>query len=92
MDDIDLFSGGIAEYPLPNAVVGPTFACIIGEQFANVRRGDRFWYENQGWPGSFNADELYELRQARLAKIVCDNTDDLDTIQLYPMLAADPYT
>ncbi|CAG7734293.1 unnamed protein product [Allacma fusca] len=87
--DIDLWSGGVSERPLPGAMVGPTFACIIATQFSNARRGDRFWYELGGLPHSFTLDQLSELRKARLARIVCDNTDIIDTIQLYPMVLPD---
>jgi peroxidase len=87
--DIDLWSGGVSERPLPGAMVGPTFACIIASQFSNSRRGDRFWYELGGHPHSFTTDQLAEIRKARLARIVCDNTDLIDTIQLYPMVLPD---
>ncbi|RWS23988.1 Peroxidase-like protein [Leptotrombidium deliense] len=53
VDDIDLFSAMISERPLPNAVVGPTMACIIGFQFRNLRFGDRYWFEHGGQSGSF---------------------------------------
>ena len=51
VDDIDLFVGGIAETPLPGANVGHTFGCIIGYQFRDLRKGDRYWFEN---PGQFS--------------------------------------
>ncbi len=46
VDQVDLWVGGLAEDDVPGAMVGETFFVILLEQFAALRDGDRFWYEN----------------------------------------------
>lgn len=38
----------------------------------------RFWYENQG---VFSPSQLSELKQASLARVICDNADDIKNVQ-----------
>ena len=73
--DLELFTAGIAESPVPGGLLGPTFTCIIGRQYHNLRKGDRFWYENGGWPSSFTLEQLKEIRGYTVARLLCDNTD-----------------
>ena len=89
VDDVDLFTGGLSERPVVGGLVGPTFACIIGQQFLNLRRGDRFWYEN---PGVFTSDQLQEIRKTSLARAICDNLDDIEVLQPYAFLMIDDYS
>ncbi|ROT69526.1 hypothetical protein C7M84_012293 [Penaeus vannamei] len=73
--------GGLAEKPVLRGLVGPTFACILGQQFLNLRRGDRFWFENGGFVSSLSPDQLKEIRKVTLARVMCDNLDDIDDLQ-----------
>ena len=89
VDDIDLFTGGMAEKPVVGGIVGPTFACIIGQQFLNLRKGDRFWYEGGGHPGAFSPAQLQEIRKTSLARVVCDCMDDVEQLQPFAFLQPD---
>ena len=53
MDDIDLFIGMSVEEPPENALVGSTFRCLIADQFARLKKGDRYFYDLQRQSGSF---------------------------------------
>ena len=89
IDDVDLFTGGMAERPVVGGIIGPTFACILGQQFLNLRRGDRFWYENGNHPGAFTPEQLQEIRKTSLSRIICDCLDDVEDIQPFAFLQPD---
>ncbi|XP_033303299.1 uncharacterized protein LOC117207322 [Bombus bifarius] len=89
VEDIDLFTGGLAEKSVKSGLVGPTFACIIGQQFNNIRRGDRFWYENSKQEGSFTPGQLQQIRRVTLAQVLCSTMDSIETIQPFVFLTQD---
>lgn len=72
--NIDIWVGGMAEDPVQGAKVGPTFRCLLVEQFRRLRDGDRFWYEN---PGVFKPEQLTQIKQSTLARVICDSSDDI---------------
>ncbi|XP_050293643.1 peroxidase-like [Anthonomus grandis grandis] len=79
-DDVDLTVGGSLEAIVPGTLAGPTFLCILTEQFFRTRVGDRFWYENSGEIG-FTLPQLNELRKASISRIMCDNTANVRAMQ-----------
>ncbi|XP_046445457.1 chorion peroxidase-like [Daphnia pulex] len=88
VDDIDLFIGGLVESHLPGSMLGPVFSCIIADQFARLKEGDRFFFEHGGHPSSFSPAQLQEIRQMSLAAVICDNADQIINIQ--PLVLRQP--
>ncbi|XP_041053177.1 eosinophil peroxidase-like isoform X1 [Carcharodon carcharias] len=70
-DNIDVWVGGISEPFVEGGRVGPLFACLIGQQFKNLRDGDRFWWENEG---VFTARQQQALWRMSFSRLICDNT------------------
>ena len=71
INSVDLWTGGLAEDPMPGAMIGQTFGMIIANQFEAVRDGDRLWYQNQG----FDAQTMAMIQNTTLSDIIVRNTD-----------------
>lgn len=78
-DDLDLWIGGLLESAQGDALLGPTFADIIADQFSRLRRGDRYFYELSPDinPGYLTPDQLREIRSTSMARLLCDNADGM---------------
>ncbi|XP_034937754.1 peroxidasin homolog [Chelonus insularis] len=90
VDDIDLYTGALAEVKIQNdGLLGPLFTCLVGQQFQRLQLGDRFWYEydHQSYP--FTKEQLLQLRKTSLARIICDCSDNIDYIQPQVMRSVD---
>lgn len=86
--DIDFIVGGNLERKVPGTRFGPTFLCILTEQFYRKKWGDRFWYEVGGQPGSFTKEQLQEIRKASLSRLFCDNSFNITEITVNSFLPA----
>jgi len=74
-EDIDLFAGLTMEEPFGDALIGETFICLIGDVFARLKFGDRFFHDLKGQAGSFTEAQLDQIRQSSIARLICDNTN-----------------
>jgi len=75
VSDIDLFTGGLAETPVPGGTVGRTFACIITNQFTRFIQGDRYFFTHGSGVGAkFAPNQIAALRNVKMADIVCKTT------------------
>ncbi|XP_037774964.1 chorion peroxidase-like, partial [Penaeus monodon] len=72
---------GISERPVSGGLLGWTFLCVVGDQFARLKKGDRFFYDLGGQPGSFTEAQLQEIRRSSWARIICDNSDNIQAVQ-----------
>ncbi|XP_055903867.1 peroxidase-like [Eupeodes corollae] len=80
-EDVDFNVGGSLETPVPGTLAGPTFLCILTEQFYRTRIGDRYFYENDNPKTGFTRDQLQEIRKSSASRIVCDNGNQIQTMQ-----------
>ena len=78
-DDVDFWTAGLAEQPVDGSVFGPTFSCIVGRQFYNLKAGNRYWFENKlhnPYPfteGRFSVRTHFDQYDAACGFIACQH-------------------
>ncbi|MEO1713006.1 MAG: peroxidase family protein, partial [Bacteroidota bacterium] len=77
IDNCDAWTGFLIEERMPNALFGPTLMKVMEQQFADLRDGDRFYYENDS---DLSPEEIATIKGTRMVDIVLNNTD-LDIMQ-----------
>ncbi|XP_071443204.1 peroxidase-like [Hetaerina americana] len=84
-NDVDLIVGGSLEDHCVDgdhsSLVGPTFGCIIAEQFFRWRSGDRYFFDHAEGPGKFTKAQLKAIMKVTLSSLLCENLEDLEYMQ-----------
>jgi peroxidase len=86
INQVDLWTGGLAENHVPGAMIGQTFGTIIAHQFEALRDGDQFYYEK-----ALDPAELAMVKNTSLSDIIERDTDT-DEVQADAFLTADRHT
>ena len=68
----DITTCGSLESADKGSNVGPTFKCLMAEQFQRSRDGDRLFYKNDG---VFQPSQLNEINKMSMARLLCDSSN-----------------
>uniref|UniRef100_A0AC35U402 Peroxidasin n=1 Tax=Rhabditophanes sp. KR3021 TaxID=114890 RepID=A0AC35U402_9BILA len=96
VDDIDLYVGLITEkHNYTTHLLPKTSACIVADQFARLKKCDRYFYENNVKGSLFTQKQLNQIRKYTFNRLLCDNIKMLKMIQRNPFrlhnLKTNPY-
>ena len=72
INNLDAWTGFLAEDQALNSLFGPTLKKILTEQFIRLRDGDRFYFENDN---EFTTEEIKEILTTGLSDLIIRNTD-----------------
>ena len=72
--------------------INNSFLNLKGIQYYHLKFGDRYFYSHGYQAGSFNPDQLLNIKEvASFANLICKNSDNLKSIQLNPFLPISKY-
>lgn len=75
VEHIDLYPAAISENPVDtDALLGPTFSCLIGLQFHNLKYGDRFFFSHRSVSLNYLSRFMKEMETRTLSQVICSNT------------------
>jgi len=86
VDDVSLYTGGLMERHMYDSLMGPTWWCIVSEQFYNWKWADNWFYDLGSRPHSLSYPQLQEVRSWTMAGLICTVTD-LEEVPVFPFHA-----
>ncbi len=69
IDKLDAYAAVLGEKRNKDGIIGEFASAMIGDQFRNLRDGDRFWYEHVMPP-----DVIKEIKNTTLADLIMRNS------------------
>ncbi|CAD0195037.1 unnamed protein product [Chrysodeixis includens] len=81
VEDVELMVAIYVERFIPGAFLGPTLYCIMVHNLLLWRQSDKFFFEHGGFPAALTIPQLNQIRQTSIARVLCDNGDDVKHIQ-----------
>lgn len=79
-EDTDMYIAGNMERRVEGSLLGPTTHCLVEEQLARTRDGDRHFYTR---PSEFNQAQLSAIKKAgSLTHILCNTADEPNKLWL----------
>ncbi|XP_037045582.1 peroxidase-like [Bradysia coprophila] len=86
-EDVDFYVGGLLESfaSIGNPLAGPTFGCVIGENYNNVMGGDIYFFTHPDNPYPFTTAQINAVRKYRVSNIFCTNSNLNETYKYWSL-------
>lgn len=86
-EDVEFYVGGLLEAfeSVANPFAGPTFGCIIGENYNNVMGGDIYFYSHPENPHPFTKAQISAILKYTVPNIFCTNSGLKETNKIWSL-------
>ncbi len=86
-DDVDFYVGGLLEAfeSVASPFAGPTFGCIIGENYNNVMGGDIYYFSHPENPYPFTKAQIAAVANYTVPNIYCTNSGLKESVKLWSL-------
>ena len=74
VDEVDAWTGGLAEDHVNAGLVGELFSHILVDQFIRLRDGDPFWFDRDPDVTDSRVQNFFDITETTLGKVIADNT------------------
>nr|XP_004925928.2 peroxidase [Bombyx mori] len=84
--DVDLMPGLWSERKIKDGSVPGTLYCLMAEQLLRSIKSDRHWYERRNRPYAFTPEQLSQIRNSNMGKLLCRVAPGITKITKNPFL------